>query len=522
MFKPFKKSERFWPDLKIQDLLVLGGGLLVFVGLAMSTITKFSIWFDEAFGSYLVRFNLFEISKYTAYDVHPPFYYWLLKIWTMAFGNTEMGLRSMSLFFGAITIVLAFLLVIKLFGRRTAYASLVFLILSPVLIRYSQEARMYTLITSIILAATYTLIYAQEHAKKRWPWVVYGVLVALGMLTQYFVALAWIAHWVWRVSIVRRHDESWKKTIKSLFSRQWVVAHIVAIGLFLPWLPFMVMQVAIVQGMGFWVPPISVVTVPDFFSTYLLFSEGREIKSWLTIGAFVSIAFVGYLVYRLIGSLKGAQKDYYKLFLCMSIVPILLLLVLSLPPLRPVFVDRYLMVSFVFLSLLIGVSLLTAKDLVNQRTRLLGGVLIAIVLAFGVYNQMIIGNYSRASKQSHNVHQLVEAINAVDKETAIVANEPWIFYESVVYETQETPIYFVEESTSYRYGSLEMLKQNDDHKIKDLDKFSEENDTFWLIGNLRTGKLNILRDSWVKGQTITINDDLSGEPLFQAVKISVE
>jgi len=125
------------------DWVVLGAGLTTYAGLTLATITKSSIWFDEAFSAFIVRFNFFQIARYTATDVHPPFYYWILKIWTMLFGTSEVAFRSLSVLFGLTAIVFGFLLVKRLFGRRAAFVSLLFMAISPMLIRYGQEARMY-------------------------------------------------------------------------------------------------------------------------------------------------------------------------------------------------------------------------------------------------------------------------------------------------------------------------------------------------------------------------------------------
>jgi mannosyltransferase len=519
MFNPFKKAHNFWPATIWQDWFMLSGSLVAFVVLAMSTVTKFSIWFDEAFGSYLVRFNIWDLTRYTASDVHPPFYYWLLKIWTMMFGNTELGIRSMSIFFGALTIILAFLLVLRLFGRRAAYVSLIFLMLSPIFIRYSQEARMYTVLTTIVLAATYVLVYAQEHSKKRWPWIIYGVLVALGMLTQYFAALAWLAHWAWRILTIRSEGNSWKKTTKKLFSKQWVIAHVIAIGLFLPWLPWMVIQFALVQGNGFWILPVTAATIPDFISTFLLFKSQAAAESWLALAFYIVVAVVAYLVFKLLRTLKGEHKNNYLLLVCMVVVPVVLLFILSLPPLRPAFVDRYLMTTIVFLAILTAVTLVLSHSMLRLRLRIGIGLIIVVMMCVGIYNQSVIGNYNKSSLQSNNVRQLIEAVRAKSTmNTPIIGNTPWIFYEAAIYERSDSPIYFVDESTEYKFGSLTMLVENDDHKIKDVDEFDKQHKSFWVIANLNDGAPNVLRSSWHEQESITINDDVSHAPLFKAVR----
>lgn len=521
MFTLFKKNDKFWPALLWQDWIVLGIGVTAFVALAASTLTKFSIWFDEAFGAYLVRFNVFELTRYTAFDVHPPFYYWLLKLWTELFGNTELGLRSMSVFFGILTVVLAFLLALRLFGRKAAYLSLIFLVLSPLFLRYGQEARMYTVLTATVLMATYILVYAQEHAKKRWPWVVYGVLLAVGMLTQYFAALAWLSHWVWRCLIVRSSGESWRKTWKKFFTKQWVLAHIVAVAVFLPWLPWLLRQFADVQGNGFWIPPVTSATVPDFITNVLLFTDFNGTKGWLALAFYVVIAATVYLSVRVYKQLKDETKKYYLLVAAMVMTPMVLLIVLSMPPLRPAFVDRYLMATVVFLPLLFGINLAFANC--KKKWLLVAfGAVIAGMMVVGIYNQMQIGNYNKSTKQSNSTRQLLESIRATSPDATILANTPWIFYEAIVYEKPNSPVYFAHESTDYKFGSLLMLKENSDHKVMDVDAFAAEHKTFWLIDTIKSGDLRPRRDSWRAHESIVINDDISGQPLFKAIKFSAE
>ena len=81
------------------DALVLLVGLVVFAAIAFGNATRASIWFDEAFSAYLIQFSYWDILVFTAEDVHPPVYYWLLKAWSTLFGTTEFALRSLSVVF---------------------------------------------------------------------------------------------------------------------------------------------------------------------------------------------------------------------------------------------------------------------------------------------------------------------------------------------------------------------------------------------------------------------------------------
>jgi len=75
------------------DWIVLGLGLVVFTLLVLHSITASTIWFDEAFSAYISQFSFFDIARYTATDVHPPLYYWILKLWTEFFGTSELAFR---------------------------------------------------------------------------------------------------------------------------------------------------------------------------------------------------------------------------------------------------------------------------------------------------------------------------------------------------------------------------------------------------------------------------------------------
>jgi uncharacterized membrane protein len=52
----------------------------------ISLAFKKTIWMDEAYTFGLIRNSFSFIWEKTAQDVHPPLYYFLLKIFTMPFG----------------------------------------------------------------------------------------------------------------------------------------------------------------------------------------------------------------------------------------------------------------------------------------------------------------------------------------------------------------------------------------------------------------------------------------------------
>lgn len=502
-------------SLKKSDIFIIASGLIVFLAITLATITKSSVWFDEAFGAYLIRFDFWDIARYTAADVHPPLYYWLLKGWSLLFGNSELALRSMSVLFGCVSIAIGYLLVKRLFSRKAAAISMFFMVLSPMFIRYSQEMRMYTVVTAIALTATYALSVAMK-SKKKLPWVIYGILVGLGMLTHYFIAIIWIAHWIWRADCIIRSQKK-KDFLKLFFSKKWIFTHLLAILVFGAWLPFFVIQVATVQAYGFWIPPVTPNTLINYATNAVLYQDSVNVSGWLSALFFVFIALLIYLSINVYKKLNTEKQQSYRVVIFMALMPMLVLFLASMPPLRSVFIDRYLITSALMVAILIGITISFSFEKYQKKTILFTMFAIGL-MSFGVVNVWQIGNYNKESKASNNTRQIIEAaVSKTSLNQPIIAATPWLYYEASFYSTNKNPIYYIEPS-DYPYGSLLMLKENDDNKIKDLDQFSNDNPVVWYVGYSKEGKLDPPSSDWQKIQEVTVNDSVSGNPAYIAVQ----
>ena len=502
------------------DIAILVLGLAIFATIALINAPRASIWFDEAFSTYLVQFSFWDIARFTASDVHPPFYYWLLKIWSNLFGTTELAYRSLSILFGAAAISTAFVLARKFFGRKVAWLSLLFLVISPMLIRYSDETRMYTLAAFIVMLGTYFMVKAEETKKTKY-WIWYGVMVSLGMWTHYFTAFAWLAHWAWRATQVWRKGDKAKVFWKKFFTKQWIITYSVAVGLFLPWLPFMAKQVGIVQA-GFWIGPVGVDTPVNYLSNYFYYLEHNQTTSWLAVALIFVFAVTLLATPKAYKALKQQEKKWFLLIASLAFVPPTLLFIMSLPPLRPTFVERYMVPALVALSIFMAVVLL--KGLKNWKPfwRILPIILIVGMMIFGITNVYKYGNFNKNTNTHILTRQAVKAAgDASPAGTPIVAASPWVFYEAAPYATEDHPIYFIEENTNYYYGSLDMLKHNDIHKIKNLDEFKKQNPVFWYLDNTQDADVAAYQDSWSKLKTVGVKDDLTGKTLYKATEYRV-
>jgi len=103
----------------------------------------------------------------------------------------------------------------------------------------------------------------------------------------------------------------------------------------------------------------------------------------------------------------------------------------------------------------------------------------------------------------------------------IITNSPWIFYEAVPYSTEDHPVYFIDANTQYYFGSLDMLKYTDTHKIKDLDAFAQQHPIIWYLGQADSGDVPPYKDSWQKLQTVTYYDTLTGKESYRATQYRI-
>ena len=520
MFSQIFNSKKRIAGLAFKDWLFVFGGVLVFSVITLLTITKYSLWFDEAFGTYLINFNFLDVAKYTAADVHPPFYYWLLKIWSFVFGHSELGLRSMSLFFGCVTIIFGYLLLNKLFNKKVARFSLIFMVLSPMMIRYSQEARMYTLVAAITMAATYVLTFTFD-TKKRWPWITYGILVSLGMWTHYFSALVWLTHWLWRADVVRRTVKK-GEFLRQFLTKDWVTTHVLAVILFVPWLPFLAYQLGNVQYNGFWIPAVTPDTMMNFITNVAYYLDVDQVTGWLALGLLLLIIILGVLTFKIYKKQHETERQAYRLVLSLAFLPMILLFVASMPPFRPAFVDRYLIPTTFGIALFVGVTLALSDKIIGKKYQIILTIVTVGVLVFGVFGVVRLGNYNKTLKTSNNTRQIVEAIKAnSDTNQPIISDSPWLFYEVVFYENADHPVYFINEKTDYRYGALDMLKCNSQHKIVDIDSFTQSNPIVWYVGRPGEGAFKEPYANWQKVKEVSIKDSVSGKMAYRAIQYRV-
>ena len=214
-------------------------------------------------------------------------------------------MRFMSVFFGAIAIIFAWVWLKRKYGVKPALLAILLMSLSPMFIRYGQEMRMYTLAAAIVFAATFVLQLAIDTKKRRF-WLIYGALMSLGMWTHYFTALIWIAQLSYLAYLYK----------KQIFQSNIILSYALAVLLYLPWLPCLpcfLTQTTVVQR-GFWIADPNLSTVASFFTETLFYSESGAISGWPLILALIILGISAFMIAKFYKKALSAHSSNLAFF----------------------------------------------------------------------------------------------------------------------------------------------------------------------------------------------------------------
>jgi uncharacterized membrane protein len=228
-------------DRPVRIEVVVVTAVAVVAGIVLRFTTRSALWLDEALSVNIAELPLSEIAGALRKDGHPPLYYYLLHAWTSVVGDGDVAVRSLSGAIAVLALPLAYLAGRRIGGRRTGVVALGVFALTPFLIRYGTETRMYALVTLLVLAA-YLLVddVVRRGRSSWWRAGLLALVVAAGLWTHYWVmwptaALAVVLLVAWR----RSPDPAVRTGALRAF------AALVAGGvLFLPWVPTLLFQSA--------------------------------------------------------------------------------------------------------------------------------------------------------------------------------------------------------------------------------------------------------------------------------------
>jgi hypothetical protein len=161
------------------------------IGLALVTrlyqIGVQELWLDEAFSCYVV--TLRNWFKSILVDNNPPLYYLVLRAWTWVAGTSEAALRLPAALAGTLLVGLIIWAAREIFNRTVALWAGIVAALAPVQIYYSQQARVYPILDSLLIL-TWILVW-RAFATNSWRgWALASAAAVTTLYCHYLAILA--------------------------------------------------------------------------------------------------------------------------------------------------------------------------------------------------------------------------------------------------------------------------------------------------------------------------------------------
>lgn len=381
-------------------LLLVVGFALIFAVMSLSIGMSQSVWFDEAYSITLAKRPIGELVHLTAIDVHPPVYYLFLHFWGGLFGFGELSLRLSSVIPMFFAIILMAILLKRLFNKPFAGFATLLLCLSPMLIRYGFEIRMYAMATMLAVLATIVLVLieAEKNAKRRHLLqFAYAALVALGMLTLYYTIVIWLTHFAYLI---------WQtvKNKKPILRQEFWLMYILAVLLFTPWL-FVAIKQFTNGALAQISEPMTVNNLLGVFSFNLLY---RPIWQLDQIFGLLILGFITLFGVLLAKKIKNKQKNT-SFLIFMAAGPLLVEILICL--IKPMYVERYLVYSAPFLITLIAYLVFEARS----KQRYFSMAYLFALVGFGIFNLQQVGNFNFQRMQKPDIREMATRISATSK-----------------------------------------------------------------------------------------------------------
>lgn len=385
------------------------------LGLALLTLAAFairinlldaqSLWYDEGVTAEVARRGIAELTRWTAGDIQPPLYYYVVALWGRVAGWSEWSLRYPSVFFGVLTVPLLAVVTIALTRRRVAgllAASLA--AFHPLLLYYSQEARMYSMLTALGVLLGYLVVQGEATTRRRGLyWTLYVLVATAAVYTHYFafflllaLAIAYLTDQLFLLPRIRTSsipvDE--EADLPSTLSRRpildFVIANLVVLLLYVPWITALLTRFSL--DSSYWEGEFklqeAIRHIAISFISGETVLEREAVNLLLPYGLLTFISVVSLLLRR---AVQPRTILYALLWLLLPIAAILLLAFVT-----PKFNPRYVMISLPGLLLLWSAGLaslirLRGWDWANVlrtpfvRLQALVAVLVVILLHAGFF-----------------------------------------------------------------------------------------------------------------------------------------
>jgi len=367
--------------------------LLLGFSLRLVRLEDKEMWYDEAFAVLYAEKEPGSIIYGTvtpvegaAADIHPLLYYFFLHGW-MGLGQSPFVIRFSSVVFGLLTLGLVFRIARELFDAHVGLLAAALTAISPFHIWYSQEARMYSLLCLLTLLSVYLFIKACKDGK--WlHWMGFGVSTGLSLYAHNLAFLVPLT--LDLLILVRRR---W-----NLIGRL-MVAHLVSLLMFLPWLLLVPGQFAKVQQ-AYWVPKPG---LAELVRTLIVFTFNLPLPDrLLPLALFFSLLLLALTAYRALRpSVVSKDRSAWgvDLSLGLSFIPVFTMFAIS--QIKAVYIERAVLSSALLYYITVAQRMLQSR---LPRLVILSLVPVPLLLVTSLWYQYNYAGFPRSPFRQANAY----------------------------------------------------------------------------------------------------------------------
>lgn len=214
----------------VRELAVVALIILVGLALRLAFLGRKSLWLDEAMTLRIALMTPAQLWRLVN-EPHPPLYNLFMHGW-VALGRSEVMLRLPSVLFAVQALPILYGLGRDWGGTKVAALAAALLAVAPLHIWYSQEARMYSMVSWLALLAAFLALRAL-HGRGRGYWIGAVLATLAAMYTDYSAII-----WLWIGGLVFLAQARRRPELRSHL-RVWSLAHGVLLIGYLPWLPML-------------------------------------------------------------------------------------------------------------------------------------------------------------------------------------------------------------------------------------------------------------------------------------------
>ncbi|MFA5184019.1 MAG: glycosyltransferase family 39 protein [Patescibacteria group bacterium] len=140
---------------KYSNELYLSGILFLSAFLRLDHTSLRPLWLDEADIANLLSVPLANSWSVLVNSAQNATYFYVLRTWSLCFGNSEMGIRSLSVFFSLLSIIVIYKFGVRLNGKKTGLWASFLLSVNYFSIFYAIQARQYSLVILLSILSYY-------------------------------------------------------------------------------------------------------------------------------------------------------------------------------------------------------------------------------------------------------------------------------------------------------------------------------------------------------------------------------